>query len=338
LPTLLPGSVRASEVFDAYWRFAAERQEIFFRRLSGAQWPWTSDPILREYRFTNTFRASDRVSQHLITNVIYDGPQTPREVFFRILVFKMFNKIETWELLSQSLGPVVFSEYSFERYDAALTAALAAGKRIYNAAYIMPSGGPRNPEKKHRCHLKLIERMVRENVPEQLQDCRSMEKGFSLLRSYPMIGDFLAYQFITDVNYSTVTNFSEMEFVMPGPGARDGIRKCFHDIGRYSEADVIRMMTDIQEEQFTRLGLQFRSLWGRPLQLIDAQSVFCEVGKLARCRYPEVVGISGRTRIKQRFRPNPEPLTYWYPPKWGINHLLPTVAQGVTHDSTAAHL
>jgi hypothetical protein len=180
--------------------------------------------------------------------------------------------------------------------------------------------------------------MVRENVPEQLQDCRSMEKGFSLLRSYPMIGDFLAYQFITDVNYSTVTNFSEMEFIMPGPGARDGIRKCFHDIGRYSEADVIRMMTDIQEEQFTRLGLQFRSLWGRPLQLIDAQSVFCEVGKLARCRYPEVVGISGRTRIKQRFRPNPEPLTYWYPPKWGINHLLPTVAQGVTHDSTAAHL
>jgi len=318
----LPDSVRPSSVFDTYWGFAAERQKIFFRRLSGAPSPWTSDPVLREYRFTNAFRASDRVSQYLIKNVIYRGPQSPRELFFRIMVFKVFNRIDTWELLTRSLGQISFAEYKFERYDAALTAALLAGTRIYNAAYIMPSGGRNGEERKHRSHLKLIEHMIREHVPERLQDCASMEKGFAVLRSYPMVGDFLAYQFITDVNYSALTDFSEMEFVRPGPGARDGIRKCFHDIGRLSEADIIQMMTDIQEEQFARLGLEFRSLWGRRLQLIDCQSLFCEVGKYARCVHPEVAGISGRTRIKQRFRANPEPLSYWYPPKWGINHLV----------------
>ena len=46
-----------------------------------------------------------------------------------------------------------------------------------------------------------------------------------------MVGDFLAYQFITDINYSTLTDFSEMEFTVPGPGARDGIHKCFESIG-----------------------------------------------------------------------------------------------------------
>lgn len=320
-PTRLPNSVHPSKVFDTYWRFAAERQAIFFRRLSGATRPWTPDPVLQAYRFTNAYRAADRVSQHLIRNVIYDGPQTPQELFFRVLLFKMFNRIETWELLSKSFGQISFAEYSFKRYDAVLSRAISNGTRIYSAAYIMPACRDGQP-RKHRSHLRLLERMMCDHVPERLWDCASMESGFSMLRSYPMIGDFLGYQFATDLNYSTLTNFSEMDFVVPGPGARDGIRKCFRDTGHLSEADIIRMMADIQEEQFARLGLRFRSLWGRRLQLIDCQNLFCEVGKVARIVHPDVAGTSGRTRIKQRFHANPAPLVYWFPPKWGINHLV----------------
>ena len=70
-----------------------------------------------------------------------------------------------------------------------------------------------------------------------------MRDAFGMLRSYPTIGDFLAYQFVTDLNYSEVTDFSEMEFVVPGPGALDGIHKCFADLGGLTEADLIRMVT-----------------------------------------------------------------------------------------------
>jgi hypothetical protein len=52
-------------VFRAYWRFAAERQAIFERRLCGAPAPWTEDSILRDYRFCNVFRAADRVASAL---------------------------------------------------------------------------------------------------------------------------------------------------------------------------------------------------------------------------------------------------------------------------------
>jgi len=51
------------------------------------------------YRFTNVYRASDRVSQYLIRRVIYEGDQSEEEVFFRTLLFKIFNRIETWEIL-----------------------------------------------------------------------------------------------------------------------------------------------------------------------------------------------------------------------------------------------
>ena len=174
-------------------------------------------------------------------------------------------------------------------------------------------------QRKHQSHLKLLELMLAENVPERLSECASMRQGFELLLSYPLIGDFLAYQLITDINYSELTNFSEMEFTMPGPGARDGIRKCFSSLGGLSEMDIIRLMAERQDYEFSRLGIQFKSLWGRKLQLIDIQNLFCEVDKYSRVKHPELIGISGRTRIKQKFKHHSETIEYFYPPKWNLN-------------------
>jgi hypothetical protein len=78
-------------------------------------------------------------------------------------------------------------------------------------------------------------------------------------------------------------------------------------------------MADNQEREFERLGIKFQTLWGRPLQLIDCQNLFCEVDKYARVAHPEIAGISGRTRIKQKFSPTGSLDLPWYPPKWGIN-------------------
>src|SRR5436189_5853400 len=82
---IAPSVPTPTVVFDTYWRFAAERQAIFFRRLLGQQVPWTDDPVLRRFKFTNAYRASDRVSQYLIRKVIYDGDEDPVEVFFRTI-------------------------------------------------------------------------------------------------------------------------------------------------------------------------------------------------------------------------------------------------------------
>src|SRR5438552_2556318 len=96
-PDIAP--LRPTPVYDTYWRFAAERQEIFFARMTGLPPPWTKDRILAEFKFTNAYRAADRVSQFLIRHVIYrrDLPNSIEEIFFRTMLFKLFNKIETWE-------------------------------------------------------------------------------------------------------------------------------------------------------------------------------------------------------------------------------------------------
>jgi hypothetical protein len=111
-----------------------------------------------------------------------------------------------------------------------------------------------------------------------------------------------------------------MEFVKAGPGAKDGILKCFKDFGGYSFEDIIHLMVENQEQEFKRLNLDFQNLWGRKLQLIDCQNIFCEVDKYSRVAHPEIIGASNRKRIKQKYkRQQNESIEYFFPPKWGIN-------------------
>ena len=314
-----------AQIYDLYWRFAADRQQIFFRRLEGEKYPWMADPILNAHKFTNAYRASDRVSQYLIRNVIYGAGYSskPREVAFRILLFKLFNKESTWELLERNLGPLSWEGFSADSYDRVLTAATAMGTRIYSAAYIIPPVALGNSKIKHRGHLQLIELMLSGDFVSRMQDSRDLRELFSLIKSFPSLGDFLALQLAIDMNYSEIVDHDEGEFVVAGPGARDGLSKMFPGSSAENASSLISVMSERQEAEFSRLGIQFRSLWGRPLQLIDCQNLFCEVSKYTRISHPQIAGLSGRTRIKQIFRqtgPLPQP---WYPPKWGINSMIP---------------
>jgi hypothetical protein len=313
-----------TEVFDTYWRFAAERQAMYLRRLTGGPTPWTDDAILRDHRFTNAYRAADRVSQFLIRDVIYGAGATAEEeedLVFRILLFKTFNKIETWRALEQRIGRVSWRDYRFEDYRAAFDA-LAARGAIYSPAYVIPP--PKLGEQSKRSnHLRLLERIMRDRLAATTAGATDLRPIYDRLSSYPSLGPFLAFQFTIDLNYSPLTEADEDSFVVAGPGARDGIRKCFGRAADGIETDVIRYMTDSQEQHFERLGLDFGGLFGRRLQLIDCQNLFCEVDKYARVKHPSVSGVSGRTRIKQKFRPVLGPLTAFFPPKWGLPAVEP---------------
>lgn len=326
-PTIFRGSNRFSElrptvVFDSYWRFAAERQAIFFRRLAGEPGPWTGDPVLSRYRFTNAYRAIDRVSQFLIREVIYGAGRSmaPSEQLFRVLLFKLFNKIDTWNLLEAQLGSLTWEGFDPHAYDQVLTAAMHDGRRLYSAAYIIPPVKWADGDKiKHRGHLHLIRLALNGNLGERLSGATSLNQVFTALKELPSLGNFLAFQFAIDLNYADIVNFPEDSFVVAGPGARDGIAKCFHNSSGFLAEDIIEFMCDRQDTEFERLGLDFQNLWGRRLQLIDCQNLFCEISKYARVAHPDMAGVSGRTRIKQIFKPALDHHGVWFPPKWGIN-------------------
>src|SRR6267142_1464195 len=126
-------------VFKTYWRFAAERQAMYFRRMAESTGPWTKDPILANFRFTNAYRASDRVSQYLIREIQYhpDRSTAQREVFFRTILFKLFNRIETWEELERRLGPLTWDRVDLNKLATTLDRMMDRGTKLYSAAYMM---------------------------------------------------------------------------------------------------------------------------------------------------------------------------------------------------------
>lgn len=320
-----PTEIEPTHIYDTYWKFATERQNIFFNRYYGKVSQWTEDPILQKYKFTNAYRASDRVSQYLIKHIIYNGNSYSREdQFFRIILFKLFNKIDTWEYLEKKFGDITYADYKFDYYDKELTEALTNNKTIYSAAYIMPSGKSSfGYDKKHQNNLKLLEKMIYDELPEKLSFFKTLDELFKTFLSYPTLGKFLAYQFCIDINYSTLCNFDENSFVVAGPGAINGINKCFQNNQRYSYEDIIKFVQDSQEKEFERLGLKFKTLWGRPLQLIDCQNLFCETDKYSRVAFPSCSS-GNRKRIKQLFAPH-DKMELFYPPKWNINQHIKKV-------------
>jgi len=309
------------EIFDTYWRFAAMRQEVFFKKINNLPLPWTTDPIINTYKFCNAYRASDRVSQYLIKNVIYDENRSKNEeeVLFRIFLFKIFNKIETWKYLENKIGDYIsLSNFDLDRYSNILQDAMSLGYVIYTSAYMSCASKEFGYDRKHQNHLALIDKMIfKDRVVNSLVSARTFEKAFHIIQDYPLLGKFMAYQLATDINYSEIINFEENSFTVAGPGAERGIRKCFLDTNDKPYNDIIRWMTENQEKEFQRLGLNFQSLWGRPLQAIDCQNLFCETDKYCRAAFPDLK--SNRKKIKSKFTPTPQPIDYFYPPKWGIN-------------------
>jgi len=321
-----PTKPQKSILYDSYWTFAAKRQDVFIKRLSNPLGPWTNDRVIQNNRFTNVFRASDRVSQFLID--LQYQEEDPKDIFFKTMLFKIFNKIETYNYLLRELDIISYESFLFEKYDELLTYRMAEKNTIYSAAYIMPSAGSVFGYKfKHSNHLALLSKMMDDELYKKIAESKKLEDVYKMLLAYPSFGSFLAFQYTIDLNYSELIDFSEMDFVVAGPGAKNGIIKCFDSLGSYSYEDIIKMMVDSQELESERLGINLPNLWGRRLQLIDCQNLFCEVDKYLRGTNPEMNGTSGRTRIKQKFSTPKGPIAYFFPPKWKINDQINTLCQ-----------
>jgi hypothetical protein len=163
-------------------------------------------------------RTSDRVSQYLLQQVIYNGDYDVPDVVLRVLLFKLFNRIETWEDLVAAVGEPTLATFDPVPYSLALDRRFAADERLYSAAYIMPS--PQlGHDRKHANHLHLLDQLIRNGTIAQLAKAPTLAALYEDLRSVPSFGPFLAFQYAIDLNYTECFDFDEMDFVVPGPSA-----------------------------------------------------------------------------------------------------------------------
>ena len=306
---------------DLFWKFTHERQKAFYSRFNGEDKPWCADPIINKHKFTNVFRSADRVSQYLINHVQKKGPQDPKNLFFRTILFKIFNKIETWEEFEKKFGVVEYSTYDEVAYHEVCMSMKARKVSPYLGAYlILRSHADYNhlPSSIMR-HLALIRDMMEINAWETVQNRTSLKSVYEYLRCFPFIGVFLSYQFTIDLNYSDLINFSENDFTIPGPGAREGAKLCGYGDKVKDIQDAIHHIVRNQVELSEQSGFPPVTLFGRPLHAIDVQNLFCEVYKYLRYQgYAEPRRSESRGHRDWTFKPKTTPIKFGFPDKWGI--------------------
>jgi hypothetical protein len=305
--------VQTKNLYEEFWNFASERQNVFYKKLKSGTPPYTNDTVLNKYKFCNAYRVLDRVSQYLLKNVIYNGKiYSGQDTVFRIVFFKIFNLPSTWEYLINNIGDITLENFNINKISILLSD-LQKIQPIYNSAYISCANKVFGYDKKHDNHLHLLHKMfIEDKVADKILKCKDMENAFNILVSFPLIGNFMAYQLVTDINYSDTVDFTEDSFTVAGPGSKRGIQKIFNTTKHYE--DYITKAYNEQGAQFKKYNLDFRFLGNRKLQLIDIQNLFCEFDKYCRKTHPEI--ISNRKEIKKKYLENNKKIDYMLPPKW----------------------
>lgn len=326
-----------------YFGFIHHRMEMFWQR-SDVNDRWQSekiansskssphnnnDQLIREVllknRFTNVYRALDRVSQYLIREVIYK-PTTPyanaADATLNIIIFRLFNRIDVWQLVQQHIGHFQCDNFQApsQLISSQLTDKIEQNQRVWNSAYIMPSV-PRYPARyKHESWLTCLRvELLEGKLLDKILGCTSLRELFNTLLAISGIGPFLAMQIAIDLNYSEHYQLDENEFIHAGPGAQRGISACFPEVRKNEMAGAIEHTMKCFDAYSDHFGYNSALLRDRKPTLIDLQNCFCETDKVLRvCMSSKY---KARARIKQRYnstRINPATIDYFFPPKWNI--------------------
>ena len=185
-----------SEVIDTLWYWMRERHSIHERRLAG-QVPWTEDKILKDFKFTNLFRVFDRNTQFILNEVIPGGPSDLTETSFRIILFRTFNRIETYRRLKKYFGELKWATFDITSY----YSALVSESPVYGHAYFIPAphvlGGYDHPTK----HLRMIYLLMTSGFPTELKKLLHLKDALGLTLLYPGLGQFTAFQYVLSIHF-----------------------------------------------------------------------------------------------------------------------------------------
>lgn len=265
------------DVALTYLDFVVERHRVWERR-QAEPGPWTDDPILRSYKFTNVFRVLDHGSQFLVRELLTSDLE-PRDALMRCFLYRYTNLPATWIDLRDGL-----MRYPLERDLGAVENRLKmrrdAGYKVFSGAYvILPQ--PNIKGDKVQQAVALTARWMAKHADDFLA-ADTQQQRYDILRREYGVGPFLAMQILTDWGYSPqVGEDRENEFIIPGPGCIKGAK--FIDPAARPEATLEWAVEQVAEYPgCPTLSLDDYGEWFRQPSLMDIQNTLCEYSKYHR--------------------------------------------------------
>lgn len=277
--------------------------------------PWTKDEVLRNFRFTNVRREHDKETKWVLQHIVNNPDLSYEDKLLNIILFRLYNKHETAELISM---PFRFSEtpdWDPEWYRSLFEAALVEDpKRVFfTGAFItgglkralkwyLPKDDPKNSmEMRMLWFMKVI---IEDGVVDQIKASKNQKEVFNTLCGYDGLGAFLSYQMFVDMTYIEEFPFSENEFTVAGPGCIRGLKYLFDDRDGMSYEECLFWLRENLDRLFVEvLGKDWdpkRVFWDLPeedrcFNVMSLENCFCELSKYIRAK-------EGTGRPRQKYR------------------------------------
>jgi hypothetical protein len=229
--------------------FVVERHRIWEQRQAGAPQPWTEDPILANFKFTNVFRILDPGTQFLVTD-LFEPDLDPRDTLMRAFLYRHTGRVETWEYLDLTTGYPTVSQledvraawheyrgeiktktileksHSYTAHKIERTKSTSQRSMFTGAYLVFPQSSTPGTDKLDSI-IDLTKRLFTPGSPDDIMPewgkAKTQAERFKLLRRNKGVGDFMSMQVLTDWGYQCGEDREE-EFLVPGPGSIKGAK------------------------------------------------------------------------------------------------------------------
>ena len=291
-------------LLNTFWYWMSERHRIYLKRQQGDVWPWTSDPILGEYKFTNVYRQLDRVTQEWTVRKERLKRLSAPALLTHLLTFRMFNLPSTYDhLLVAGVLHTNDGSFNLRRAKTVLKTMTAKKMQVFTGAYIITNSGQSRP--KIELVSEAIAAMVKDadHIVSTIRAEKTMQFAVSKISEYPLVGQFIGYELVCDMRFTPILKDATdvLTWANPGPGAQRGLNRIFRGDSRdrpKSNSTAIylnemRMLYKMACHGGKMDAQVLESPW--PFELREIEHSLCEFDKYVRVRNGE-----GRPRSKYR--------------------------------------
>jgi hypothetical protein len=253
-----------------YW--VKEREKIRHLKESGYPWPWTNDPIMRDYRFCNVYREDDKVTRWITDNWLADNTQSPR-LAFAAGVARMVNHPDTL----QDLG--FPHTWDANHFIMTIEARKIAKLKCWTSAYMITGGYSKGGEPKEVIVARVLAQLYDKLAANPITPSDTLESASKKI-AVDGIGTFLRGQIIADLKNTPLLGYASdwSTWCAIGPGSTAGLNYLNERKPCILPEDVFRK--EVQEVR----DLIFDNT-GHDLCAQNAQNVLCEFSKYVRTKY-----------------------------------------------------
>lgn len=308
-------------------KFVHDRYEVHLNKdIYGEDKPWTDNPVLQQFRFTNVRREHDRQTRYLIDHIAHRVDLTLEDKIVNVFMFRAWNNWDTmrdfggpWKadkVYSPELKEIVRTWYEeFNKLDPKrMWWSNAYNQGGTKHAWSFPYNTPRGSGYKEEKDIPLRPFHIgpwlkQQRIVDKLLNSKDQQEAFEIIKSVRGFADFLAYQVFVDLTYIPEFLYSENEFVIAGPGCKKGLDYIFSDRADMTYEECIFWLRDnwtkLSERVYTLTDGEIDCNPKRDFTDLDSRDRVMNVMSIENCmcelsKYIRTVEGTGRPRNKYK--------------------------------------